>query len=131
MPRPVDHHDRLDGRGRLGRLEAAGRREPLGVPERQPLERHVLDELARRRIALNHEEPLDHRRDHLGLGHVLARQRLVVERAVAGQEPLAGRVQRRAKILQVVARVALPRVPRLHPLAAGDQRVPLGVQRDR
>ena len=96
VPRAVGHDHRFDRRGGLGRLEPAGRREPLAVLEGQALERDVLDELARRRIALDDQELLRHRRDDLGLGHVLAGQRLVVQRAVAGQEPLARRVERRA-----------------------------------
>jgi hypothetical protein len=129
VPRAVGHDDRFDRRGGLSRLEAAGRRQPLSVLERQPFDLDVLDKVPRRRVALKHQEPVDDRRDHAGRGHVLTGQRLVVQRAVAGQEKFARRVQRGEEVLQVVMRVAAPRVPGLHPFAAGDDRLLLGVQR--
>ena len=72
-------------------------------------------------IALQYKELLRNRRDDLGLVHLFAGQRHVVQPAVACQEPFAGRIQRAEIILQDVVRIGLPGIPWLHRLAAGRQ----------
>ena len=67
--------------------------------------------------------------DDLGLGHVFAGQRAVVERAVAGEEPFAGCVEGTEEVFEVEARVSFPGVPRLHAATTGDESLLLGVQR--
>ncbi len=126
--RAVDHHGRLDRRGRLRRFESAGGRKILGVAEGEPADGHVLDEFLLGRIALDQDKPLDHRGDHPDLVHLLARQRAIVKDAVAREEPFTRRIEGREEVLQVIGSVALPGVPRLHPLAAGHQRLPRAVE---
>jgi hypothetical protein len=53
VPSPVGHHHGLDRRGGLRRFESAGRRQPLGVLERQPLIVTCSTKFARRRVSLD------------------------------------------------------------------------------
>ena len=126
---PVGHDDGLDGRGGLRGFESARRRDPLAVAEREALDADVLDVLLGGRIALDEDKPFDDRGDDLGLGHVFAGQRAIVERAVAGEEPFAGCVEGAKEVFEVEAGVSFPRVPRLHASSAGDESLLLVVQR--
>ena len=87
---------------------AGGGKTRAAVLERQALERDVLDELAGSGSPAKNHQLGGHRGDDLGLGHVLARQRHVGERAVAAQEPLARRVERGLEALQVKTRAGGP-----------------------
>ena len=118
----VDRDRRGDADRGLAVAVSLGRQDVRGMAKRQPLERDVLDELPRRRVAGDLEEGRRQRRDHLGLGHVLARQRLVVERAVALEEPLAGRVQGGLEVLDVIALPGSPSHERPRGTAGRDHR---------
>ena len=91
------------------------------MQEREAVESEVFDELIRGRVAFDHEEFVRQRRDDFGLGHVFAGQRFVVERAVAGQEPFARRVEETEGVLEDELGVFAPGVPGLHAFAAGDE----------
>ena len=70
-----------------------------------------------------------HGGDDLGLGHVLARQGHVGERAVAVQEPFARRVQRRLEVLDVVALRGSPLPDRPRGVAGENHRLLVGLDR--
>ncbi len=73
--------------------------------------------------AVEAHELSGHRRDHLCLGQVFAGQRDIGQRAVALKEPFAGRVERGAEILEVIALVGTPLEERPGRAGGGDQQV--------
>ena len=117
---PVNHDRRLGGKGRLVGLIARGGQRIILVMECQALERHPLDELPGFGLAFENQQLLHNRRDDLGLGHILAGARLVVEHAVTGEEPFAGLIDRGLEVLQVEPRAGGPAGVVLQLLARGD-----------
>ncbi len=77
--------------------------------KRQPFELNIVDEGPVVWLAVEANQFLEHRRHHLRLGHVFAGQRPVVEfSALTVEIPLAGRIQRIPRILDVVALLRVP-----------------------
>ena len=107
----------------------------VGVLEREAAEHEVLDERpGLRGAAERHQRGRQTRRDDLSLLHLLAGQRMVVERALVGVEmPLAGCVERLAHALHVISRLAgekkHARRPRKHDAVAVAVHLPDAVER--